>query len=160
MSTRTLNEIDRALKRLESQFERGFTSIPNPLPGAVPESQTLGSDGLPNAEMAQVMGLPGITVFLPALCNVLVARVKHGQDPVIIAGTGTPAALAALKAITANPAYIALLAGGIVILDPLLGTGGLIITPTGVTVIGTLALTPTVATPPVNETLAASTGVW
>lgn len=128
---RTINEIDRALRRLEATFERGFTAAPNPVPGAVPEAMALGPDGAPSAEAAQVIGL-GMSVFLPPGCNVLIARVKHGQDPVVLSGTGTPVAIKAVQALAVR---FAAQAGGVVIADPVAGTSAIVLTPAGTHVV-------------------------
>lgn len=141
MATRTLNEIDRALKRLESLFERGFTAAPSPIPGATPEMLALGADGLPLAETGQVLGPPGYTAFMPPGCNILIARVKHGQDPVILSGTGSPAQIKAISALVATPALMPLCAAGAVLItDIVAGTGGILIHPAGILVLGTLSV--------------------
>ena len=134
MARVSLNDIDRRLRMLEKMVHRGYTASP-PIPGlAVNESVITDEDGLPAAETAHVMSMPGSHIWLPPLCNVLVVRVKHGQDPVIIAGTGTTAAIAAVQALAVSHPAVA--TGGLIIADPLSGTCAIVITPTGGDLIG------------------------
>lgn len=131
--TLSINEMDRRLRRLEGIFERALSAVPNPLPSAVPEVAFAGVDGSIGGETAQVIGLPGVTSFVPPGCNLLVARVKHGQDPVVIAGTGTPVAIKAVQVLAATYAAAA---GGVIIADPVAGTSAIVVTPLGIHVIG------------------------
>jgi hypothetical protein len=130
----TINELARRLDRLERIFERATTAQPGLIPGAVPEAGVLGGNGLPISEPAQVLGLCGAHSFLPPGCNVLVALCKAGQDPVILGGTGTPAAILAVQALAAS--YPAVRTGGTIIADLLTGACAIVITPTGGDLIG------------------------
>ena len=74
---------------------------------------------------------------VPPASQLLVIYGGQGQDPIAIAGVGTPVAV---KAAAAHLATVKTAGGGLVILDPLAGTGGLVVTATGVDVIGALSV--------------------
>jgi hypothetical protein len=126
------NDLDRRLRRLESLFERGITVSPS-LPTARPEVYVMGAGGVPVAETAQILAAPGLTVWLPAGCGVVVARIKHGQDPVILGGTGTPAAVQAARALALTYGAIA---GGLVLAEPVAGAHAIVLGPNGGALVG------------------------
>lgn len=131
----SLNDMDRRLRRLENLVFRAIVGTINPTPGATTEAVLIDASGKPIGETAPVMGPPGVIPVPPPASQLLVVNVRHGQDPVAIAGIGTPAAVlaSAVHVATARAA-----GGGLVLLDPVTGTGGLVITPAGVDVRGAL----------------------
>lgn len=117
-------------------FRRAFAIVTNAVLGAVPETLVASSPTAPPdaADPAQCFPFPGCIVVVPPGASVLVADPDH--DPVIVSGTASPVAV---KAILANAmVQAAIAAGGTAIMDPLVGTGGICITPAGINVIGTL----------------------
>ncbi|MFA5123709.1 hypothetical protein [Zavarzinia sp.] len=135
--TISLRDLERRLARLEGMFYRGYTVSPA-IPVTAPESVVTDEAGLPGGELAQQLGLPGSVVYLPLGCNVLVARVAQGQDPVILAGTGTLAAIAAIKVLAA--AHPEVLTGGLIIADPVAAATAIVITPSGGDLVGNWTL--------------------
>lgn len=119
---------------LEQMFERGIVISGYPVEGGAPEAvvQTSMMD-LPDVIPAQTMPFPGCFVVVPPTCPVMVA---NPHDPIVVHGMPTQAAFAAAKALIASHPAIA--GGGIMILDPLAATAGIIITPGEVDVIGLL----------------------
>lgn len=131
----TLADIDRRLRALEGAYVRGVTLVTDPITGAVPEAVVQPADPTDTPILdAQIMPFPGCVVVAPPGCSVVVMNAN--SDPVVVAGAATPVALATIAGNAMVLAAIA--AGGIAIMDPLAGTGGLVITPAGVNVIGTL----------------------
>jgi hypothetical protein len=125
-----------AVARLVGAFKRGYTAALNPVPGATPETFVVDGLGAPlSAETAQTMPFPGCVVVPPPLCNVVVAFVREGQDPVIIAGTASPVAQKELMVMAATMPQ-----GGIVIADPAAGINGIKIDATGVDLFGAVTV--------------------
>jgi hypothetical protein len=129
----TLNELERRVAALERGFVRVITLATDPL-GATPEATYGDSLESPAAcETVQLSPFPGCELLLPPGCCLALAN--EARDPVMIGGSATPIAVKVLQALRA-----AVLAqgGGILLFDPKAATGGLIITASGVNVIGTL----------------------
>lgn len=119
---------------LERMLETVIVGATNPLPGATTEFIAVDGDGAVLAETVRYGGQPGDYLVAPPTSQLLIVRAA-GQDPVSIAGVGTPVAV---KNALAFVETVKALGGGRVILDPLAGTGGLVITPAGVDVRGLL----------------------
>lgn len=116
---------------LEEAFVRGRVASPG-LPGATAETYIVDAAGQPlSSETAQVMPFPGCAVNIPVGSEVVVAYLAQGQDPLVIAGN---ASLAAMKAIAVLLASMP--AGGLVIADPVVGTNGVKIGSTGIDLFG------------------------
>lgn len=129
-------ETKSRVARLLGTLARGYTALLNPLPGGTPEIFVVDALARPlSAETAQTMPFPGCVVVPPPLSNVVVAFVREGQDPVIIAGTASPVAqkLLMAKALTMPQ-------GGIVIADPVAGINGIAIDATGVDLFGVVTV--------------------
>lgn len=131
-------QIEKRLARLEgNRARRAYAGVTNPLPGAVPEIYFSEQFKAPvHPEPATLMPFPGVMAAAPFGCNLVV--LNPTGDPVVVAGSATPAALIAMRA---NPLIMAALAGGgMAIMDALTGTTGIIIDPVELTVnvVGTL----------------------
>ncbi len=129
----SLRELERRIAALECSFRRVIVLGTQPL-GATPEALYGSSLSSPaSSETVQLAPFPGCELLLPPGCCLALAN--EGRDPVMIGGSPTPVAVKALQALRA-----AVLAqgGGILLMDPKAATGGLVITATGVNIIGTL----------------------
>ncbi|MDP8224502.1 MAG: hypothetical protein P9L99_14170 [Candidatus Lernaella stagnicola] len=131
----TLRELERRLARLEQAYQHAISAVSDPVTGGAVETYFVGLDGVPSPEPAIVAPFPGCAVVVPPGCSVIIANAT--DDPLVVAGNPSPVAAKAMIAwrIEAQAA-----GGGIVIVDPVAGTGGMVITPTGVDIKGGLSV--------------------
>ncbi len=132
----TLNELARQVARMGNIVTRAVVGITNTMTGNMPEAMTIEDPSAPSMSLPAVCApWPGAAFVSPPLCQIII--VSPDGDPVVIGGAPLPPALAAMAPLLAE---VQAKGGGVVIVDPVTGTGGLVITPDGVDIRGALSV--------------------
>ncbi len=132
----TIRELEARIAKLEQFIQHAMSVVSDPITGAAPETYFVGMGELPSTEPAIVAPFPGCHVVVPPGCPLVIGNAT--DDPIVLAGNPTPVAAKAIKAMLAlMPAYAA---GCVIIGDPTVGTGAVIISSLGVHIVGELAV--------------------